>query len=134
MLQHIRSWFLKSSLFIAIALSVSIAIISLISATNLPNHSFNISDKLLHAFAYFALIWGWLLVFRNRQNIKSKLLIFICLILFGIILELLQGSMMLHRSADWKDVVANAFGLLAGLVTFKYMYQVVFNTKTVKIK
>lgn len=126
MLQRIRSWFLKSSLFVAITLSVCIAIISLISADQLPNHGLNVSDKFLHAFAYFVLIWSWLLAFRNNQSIKSKLLIFIGLIVFGIILELFQGSMMLHRTADWQDVVANSIGLLIGLVTFKYMYQVIF--------
>lgn len=129
MLQHIRSWFLKSSLFIAIALSVCIAIISLISADQLPKHGLNVSDKFLHTFAYFVLIWSWLLAFRNNQSIKSKLLIFICLVVFGIILELFQGSMMLHRTADWLDVVANSIGLLVGLVTFKYVYQVIFNPK-----
>ena len=132
MLQHIKTWFLRSSLFIAIALSIIIAIISLISAANLPSHNFNISDKLLHAFAYFALIWSWLLVFRSRHNIKTKLLIFICLVVFGIILELLQGSMMLNRSADWKDVVANSIGLLAGLVSFKYVYKVLFKPEISK--
>jgi len=127
MLQRIKNWYLNSSLFIAVILSIAIAIMSLMHSTNLPMQNFKISDKLLHAFAYFCLIWSWLLVFRNNKTSKSKLILFIALIAFGIILELLQGSLMQqHRSADWRDVLANVSGLCLGLVTFKYMYLILF--------
>lgn len=127
MLQRIKNWFLNSSLFFAIILSLAIVIMSLMHSANLPTQNFNISDKVLHAIAYFGLIWSWLLVFRNNKTIKSKLILFIALIAFGIILELLQGSIMqLHRSADWRDILANLCGLFLGLVTFKYMYLVLF--------
>lgn len=127
MLQRIKIWFLNSSLFIAVILSIAIAIMSLTHSANLPLQNFKISDKLLHAFAYFGLIWSWLLVFRNNKTSKSKLILFIALIAFGIILELLQGSLMQqYRSADWRDVLANVSGLCLGLVTFKYMYLILF--------
>lgn len=129
MLQHIRNWFLRSSLFIAVLLSVVIAIMSLISTTSLPTKHFIVSDKILHGFAYFMLMWSWLLVFRKDESIKLKFALWFILLVFGIILELFQGNMMQHRSADWKDVIANAAGLVLGLITFKYMYLALFGSK-----
>ncbi len=126
MLQHIKSWFLRSSLLIAVLLTVTLAILSLVSTSSLPTGQFNISDKILHAFAYFVLVWSWLLVFRKKDSFRVKLILFIVLLAFGIILELLQGKMMLHRSADWRDVLANVVGLSTGLATFKFMYRSLF--------
>ena len=127
MLQPIKRWFLKSALFFALILTVAIAIMSLMHSANLPTQNFNISDKALHALAYLGLIWSWLLVFRKNKTNKSKLMLFIALLAFGIILELLQGSLMQqHRSADWKDVLANVCGLCLGLVTFNYLYLMLF--------
>jgi len=126
MLLHIKNWFLRNSLVFALSLSIIVATASLINTNSLPSRNFNISDKALHAFAYFLLIWSWLLVFRNKTSYKSNLLIFGFLIGFGIILELLQGGMMQHRTADWKDVLANVVGLMLGLVTFKYVYLSLF--------
>ena len=137
MLLHIKNWFLRNSLLIALSLSVIVVVASLINTNSLPTRNFNISDKILHAFAYIILIWSWLLVFRNKTSCKFKLLIFVCLIGFGIILELLQGGMMQHRTADWKDVLANVVGLMLGLVTFRYVYLFIFhkgNTKVINNK
>ncbi len=123
MLQHIKSWFLRSSLLIAVLLTVALAILSLVNTSSFPTRELNISDKILHSVAYFVLILSWLLVFRKKDSISFKLILFLVLVVFGIILELLQGSMMQHRSADWRDVLANVVGLLVGLATFKFMYR-----------
>lgn len=126
MLQPIKNWFLRNSALIAFSLSVFVAVASLISTNSLPKQNFNISDKALHALAYFLLMWSWLIVFRKDRSFKSKLSIFMCLLVFGIILEFLQGEMLLHRTADWKDVMANITGLMLGLITFKHMYRITF--------
>ncbi len=123
MLQLIKNWFLRNSLLVAIALSAAIVLVSLVNTKSLPTNSISISDKLLHAVAYFMLIWSWMLVFRNNLTIKSKLLIFIVLVVFGIILELFQERTGQNRSGDFKDVLANMLGLMGGLITFKYMLQ-----------
>lgn len=126
MLQPIKNWFLRNSVLIAFSLSVFVAVGSLIGTNSLPKQNFSISDKALHALAYFLLMWSWLIVFRKDRSFKSKLSIFMCLLVFGIILEFLQGEMLLHRTADWKDVMANVIGLVLGLITFKRMYQITF--------
>ncbi len=126
MLQHIKNWLLANALFVALSTSILIGFFSLVNTNYIPKTNISVSDKFLHTIAYIGLMWSWLLVFRKRIFLKLRLKLLLYLILFGIILEVLQGEVALNRTADWRDIIANMTGLLLGLLTFKYMYKILF--------
>jgi VanZ family protein len=126
MLQHIKNWWLNNALLIAIGVSIIIIILSLISTSVIPSTKIKISDKFLHSVAYFGLMWSWLMVLRNKKSNNPKLLLIISLTVFGIILEVLQGKLGVHRTPDWKDIIANIIGLGFGMFTFKPLFRLLF--------
>jgi VanZ family protein len=92
------------------------------------------SDKIGHFLAYFALtiVWTLFLFFSERlnKNLKQSLIItsVIC-ILYGVLMEILQGVLTTYRSPDWWDVVANTSGTVFAIFVFA-----VFKNKILKFK
>ena len=121
MLKHIKNWWKDNAFIVAIGTSFGIVFLSLISVNVIPSTGVKVSDKFLHVFAYFILIWSWMVVFREKKTGKPKLILIITLTVFGIILEVLQGQMGVQRTPDWKDVLANVLGLGLGMITFKHL-------------
>jgi VanZ family protein len=72
---------------------------------------FAISDKLLHFGAYWLLTMWFAGVLQQRRYPWLA----IALVLFGGAIELLQGAMGFGRDADWRDLVANALGIVTAL-------------------
>ena len=66
-------------------------------------------DKFEH-FAAFALLSGW---FANLLA-PHYLRVIVTMILLGALIEVAQ-SFTAHRSADWHDLMADAFGVVAGV-------------------
>jgi len=126
MLQPIKNWLLDNALLVAILISLSVAVLSLINPSALSTPNIHVSDKFLHGLAYTGLIWSWLFVFRNNRTILIMLSIFVGVLAFGILLEYLQGEFTTTRTADWKDVVANSEGMLLGLLSFPILYRLFF--------
>ena len=89
-----------------------------------PKPEIESGDKLFHFFAYFALTLLWFKAFSlqgassTRQAVlKASVLAFV----FGIIIEILQGTLTNTRALDGYDVLANTLGtLLAGLVVLMF--------------
>ena len=131
MLKTIKNFLLSKVLLIAIAVSLSIVFLSLVKTDKLPQPVIKVSDKILHSFAYFVLMWSWLLVFRKALSIKKVLILFFILLLFGIILEFLQGVMTDYRTPDKMDALANCIGLLVGLSSFKLLLYLLKNNKNI---
>ena len=126
MLQPIKNWLQDNALLVALLISFTVALLSLISSDAIKTPRINVSDKFLHGLAYTGLMWSWLFFFRNKRTTQIKLFLFLGLLLFGIILELLQGELTASRTADWKDVLANTTGLLLGLISFPFLYKLFF--------
>ena len=124
--KHIENWLLGKALYIALFISITIALLSLINTNQLPKPSVGVSDKVLHVSAYIVLFWSWLLVFRKDSSLKTRLILFMVLFFFGIVLEWMQGELTSYRTADWKDIIANSMGLFLGFFTFNKIYQIVF--------
>ncbi|WP_245893559.1 VanZ family protein [Polaribacter butkevichii] len=78
--------------------------------------SFNNIDKVYHLSAYFALSICWLFSFYKKKSLKY--VIVISCIIFGIIIEVLQATLTVYRTGDYKDVLANTLGILLGLFVF----------------
>ena len=84
-------------------------------------------DKLVHFIFYStAMVFGSLFVWEQfRKHIslrKTFVLVFVGLLLYGMIIEVLQQVMRMQRSGEWWDIFANTTGLVAGLLFLRYLF------------
>lgn len=82
----------------------------------------DVSDKLRHAAAFWALTLLSLWTFPRRI-----FLALLALIAFGGLIELLQGALG-WRTAHWPDFVADAAGIAVGLVVYQTLRKLVGGT------
>lgn len=92
-------------IFLGIAYIVFILVASLLRIPDI-NQSFSYTDKVVHFVTYFILV-GWFVQLYHKSS--SRLLILLAAILFGMIIEILQG-MTAYRSFDIADEILNALG------------------------
>ena len=121
MLMPIKNLLARNANFIAIALTIFITIVSLVSLRGFKTISINISnfDKIVHFTSYFLLTLSWF--FATQYTIKkttSKAILIGIIISYGIIIEALQGGMTTHRQADFYDILANSIGVLLAATLF----------------
>lgn len=117
------SWAHKIVLYVAILYTLLLTWGSLTSApvnTDAPEHL----DKVMHFAAYFGLTLLWL-IYRwklkiTTQTLSLKAIIFIVIltVLYGIVIEVLQGRYTADRMADGWDVTANSIGALLAAFVF----------------
>jgi len=100
---------------IAILITISIAILSLIKIGHQPIQINNL-DKYEHVIAYFVLSFFWLLAFRTAKI--NKLIIVFCCFFYGIIIEALQVTVTSYRTGDILDIVANTTGILIAYIIY----------------
>ena len=114
MLQIMRTWLKGKMILIAVAITLSLVILSLIK---IPAYNLGVThlDKWQHCFAYFVLSISWLIVFYKK---KKKRLVVVCCILLGVIIEISQNTLTSYRTGDFYDVIANSLGVLLGLLVF----------------
>lgn len=120
MLRDIKRLWERNALLLAILATIVIAIASL---TSVPKISLGLniksSDKYLHFIAYFGLAFIWYFAVKDRLKKKVyKIFVPFLLILYGIILEGLQGGLTTYRTADIYDAVANAAGIIVAFFIF----------------
>lgn len=81
------------------------------------------SDKIVHFLIHFGLIMLWqLYLFRKTKDklfTKQILLLLVAALSYGIIIELLQGSLTVSRTPDIFDVLANFGGALVAVLVFQ---------------
>ncbi len=85
--------------------------------------SFNIPyrDKVIHFIFYFVpTILGSLFLIerKKKKSLPTKQLTILAfsLIFFGIIIEVIQGTMTVNRSGDVYDALANSTGVILGII------------------
>jgi VanZ family protein len=119
----IKILFKDKVLFIAISVALFIGYLSLKKMEALPIQ-FSQSDKMYHAVAYFLLGFTWLLSFpKSSQKKKLKYAIVILCIIYGIVIEVLQGTLTAYRTASLLDVLANTAGVIAAMMLFNKVYR-----------
>jgi hypothetical protein len=108
----------KLSLFFAVAFSLLILFLSLINQSKLEVINLKINDKIYHTLSYLLMIFLWF-KYKNKsiQN-KLKFLIASLILTFGIIIEVMQLVLTNYRSFDLLDILANALGIMCGLILF----------------
>ncbi|MEM6412934.1 MAG: VanZ family protein [Pseudomonadota bacterium] len=94
----------------AIAIAVAIAILSLLPQEDVPGTG--LDDQVNHFIAYGALSFTTALALEKARWWKLGAL----LIGYGVALEVLQAVMPFDRYASAADGLANAFGVLFGLL------------------
>jgi len=111
----------KGWLSLAIAWTVLIAILCLISFSDLPSIQVKSADKYVHVTFHFifVLLWGFY-VSKSSAKIKISKIIRVVLvsITYGIVIEGLQELLTTTRHADIYDVLANLTGALLALSVF----------------
>lgn len=107
--------------FVAVAWTILITFLSLTdSKFNAPESLLTIKnkDKVVHFIFYFVFVFLW---FRSINKITNKKIIIIVgiAIVYGIIIEVLQGTLTLNRQPDIYDAAANSLGAITSAVIFK---------------
>lgn len=127
MLQPIKSLLEDNAIYIAIFFTISITIGSLVKSDFIVVKSISVSDKTYHLIAYFLLMLSWLNVFCKKETFQKnvKYVILGCII-FGIIIEILQGIITSYRTASYLDIVANTIGVLLAVVIF-HVFKKIFS-------
>ncbi|WP_317044934.1 VanZ family protein [Confluentibacter flavum] len=107
---------LKKYLFlITIFYSLALASVCLLPIKKLPDVGVSFGDKIFHSLSYAVLAFLWFYTFFFQFKIsKTKAILFasVISIIFGIIIEVLQGVFTSTRQADVYDVLANSLGVL----------------------
>lgn len=123
MLKTIKNLLEGSAHLISFFITCVVIYLSLSPLTEL-NVKITISDKLLHALAYFVLSYSWLFAIKkSHENLKIKLQIGFVIFLFGIIIEILQSNLTIYRSGDYFDAIANTVGIVLAIVTFNILFR-----------
>lgn len=108
-LAHKKFW-----LALAVGWTLVIAVLCLVSFKKLPSVKLHDADKYVHAIFHcvFTLLW-----FMYIRNVASKPLfrVFLGSLLYGGLIEILQGVLTTTRKADLEDVAANTFGALVAV-------------------
>lgn len=111
---------------LAIAWTLLITFLSLISLEGAPKLGFSFADKLVHGIVYFIFAIVWFFSFSKgitngffRKNAVIASTIFA--ILYGISVEIMQETLVSNRQGDWKDVIANIVGTILAILLIKYI-------------
>ncbi|RKS55948.1 hypothetical protein BC962_0923 [Gillisia mitskevichiae] len=107
-------------LIIAVFYTIFISYLSLIQLGKISLGDFNPTDKMMHLGAYFVLgfVWFFYYLFKNQDKsirFKGFFNISVLIILFGMLIEVLQGALTDYRDPDWADILANSIGVLLAL-------------------
>ncbi len=109
-------------LYIAVAFSIFIFVLSLIPLKSNLLGSVENSDKILHTTAYTILSLSWFFYFKPFNSTQKKGLIVLGLFIYGIIIEILQSTLTTYRTGSFYDVLANSIGILIALISFERIY------------
>lgn len=103
--------------FTAACITIGIAFLSLMPSS-FVTVKVNQVDKIEHLIAYFFLSLSWLLAFGFSEKKRLNIRILVSCIVFGIVIEVLQKTVAINRTASTLDVVANSVGIFLGYMFF----------------
>ena len=113
--------------FLAISYTIALTIISLINVNDFPKLGVDYEDKIFHVFAYGLLNLLWFYTLRNLKVVRPVFIAMVLSLIYGIILEVLQGQLTITRNLDIIDILANSIG-----VTIVSLFIVIRNKTIVK--
>ena len=101
----------KILLVIALLYTITLAVLSLLSSDDLPTFEVVNADKIAHIIAYALLCFLWYLFMKSTKFSKGLLIAASAALIYGIILEVLQGILTEARTPDMYDILANCIGV-----------------------
>lgn len=112
---------------IAVFYTIALTAGSLMRPIHIVDDPMSNIDKLLHAGAYFGLTALWVLWVLFKRSSKTKttsskklwqifLGIGIIVVMYGVLMEVLQGTLTSYRTPDVWDILANTTGSVLALV------------------
>jgi len=107
---------------IAIGWVVVTAILHAIPGSDFPVVSFSDFfqlDKLIHSIIFMIGVYLFAVALKEQQKIQFLCHIVISFIVYGLLLEVLQGLVFVERSADIFDWLADIIGVFLGVWIFK---------------
>lgn len=106
----------KLALVLLIGYIGLLTFLSLINIVKINSLGSSFDDKIHHFIAYFGLT-VLLYLYIEKTTLKYKMLYIILIpILYGIIIEVLQGMLANLRKADFYDVIANTIGVFLAII------------------
>ena len=88
-------------------------------------------DKVVHVLMYavfaFACLWGYRKQFVSNDLVYQKRAIFLTILIsiaYGGLTEIIQETItVLHRSGDWRDLIADSIGTGIGVLIFYLFFR-----------
>jgi VanZ family protein len=106
----------------SILLAGIIALLSLLPSSSLPDSdlfSIVFIDKLAHFGMYGLLGFVVLVETRCPRGCRGRHVFLLILVFFlSALIEVLQATLIVSRSAEWLDLAANGLGLYAGYLSY----------------
>ena len=100
------------ALTLAVGYTLFITVMSLISLNGVPKLGSTFDDKIYHFGAYMLFVFSWYIFFSTTSSRFKILFSAGIAFVYGIIVEVLQGTFTTYRTEDIWDVFANSFGVL----------------------
>lgn len=114
-------------LILTICYTLVLAVFSLAAITSLPELWTNYDDKIYHIFAYVILVLLWYFTLHRLKIANPIFIAALFSVIYGIIIEVLQGQFTVVRSLDILDILANCIG-----VTMATFFIIIRNRRIVK--
>lgn len=115
-------------LFLLAALLYTIGLFTVsvihIESDTIKDVNFKNADKVFHFCAYFGLTILWqLYYYRHQQKARFSpdIKILIGAIIFGIIIEIIQGELTTYRGFEYGDILANSSGALLAYIFIRFL-------------
>jgi len=128
---------IRKLFFINLIWALLILILCAIPGGSLPkSHYFNIPnfDKIVHAALYFPLAFFLVAEFdlskKYALQLTGPLITMLIVALYGGLIEFLQETIFINRSADVMDFLADLIGGLTGLVIYYLFFRPFFHRLT----
>jgi VanZ family protein len=96
----------------SVGYTISLGILSLVNLTEVPKLNTGYDDKIAHFVLYAGLCLFWFMSLHTLKSKSSLVLASLLSIGFGLIIEILQGIVSIHRTTEVFDLVANCLGVL----------------------
>ena len=96
----------------SVGYTISLGILSLVNLTDVPKLNTGYDDKIAHFVLYAGLCLFWFMSFYALKSKSSLVLASLLSIGFGLVIEILQGIVSIHRTTEVFDLVANCLGVL----------------------
>ena len=105
----------RNLFLLAITWTVLITVASLVSFNKVPKVVLPGNDKTVHFLFYFFFVVFWSFALQKNDFFKKYgLLLVLIAIIYGIIIEVLQGVLTITREPDFYDALANSLGAILG--------------------